>query len=1253
MIPLVSSVEGHPPSQWPLYLPPGPGPPPPLLPQPLQVNQLADSKTRSRQLIKLQGFISDHPAVFLIDSGASGDFISSSFVEKFQLPQQSLPNRQLVTLADGAQQSANRCTPNVRVSISTYSEPATFTILPLSGYDVILGMPWLERVNPQVCWRTKRVQFHLRSQHHVLEPTSTVHMLAAREVNMAIRKKEVESVYLIQSLSEGGSSEWSLRLSSLSSAQVNSSPLPSPTDSDQYHSTRSSLLSEYRDVFPAELPAGLPPSRDVDHRIELAPGAVPPSRGMNRMSPMEMDELKSQLDELLASGFIQPSKSPFGAPILFVKKKDGSMRMCIDYRALNAVTIKNSYPLPRIDELFDRLHGAKIFSKIDLRSGYHQIRIHPSDVEKTAFRTRYGHFEFLVLPFGLTNAPATFMHLMHEIFRPHLDKFVLVFLDDILIFSKNLEDHTRHVREVLSLLRRHQLYAKESKCELFERRVEFLGHLIDADGVHMMEDKVKGITEWPVLKSVDDVRSFLGTVGYYRKFIHMFSETAAPLTALLQKETPFTWTHTQQQAFEKLKIAITQKPVLILPDPSLPYVVHTDASGFAVGATLSQDQGRGLQPIAFLSKKMLDAERRYPVHEQELLAVILALKEWRHYLYGTKFRIFTDHQSLTYVTSQPHLSARQSRWLDTIADFDFTKIEYIEGKTNVVADGLSRRPDHRQLNSVRTRSARAAPPASSPSSSPGSAAADAVRAHSPPRTAVASPQLTHSAILSDQPLADLKKAYSVDPVCSSILSDLTQHPKFKCVSGLLFTVAGNRLVLPDDAALKSLIYHECHDAPTAGHLGVNKTVELITRLFYWPKMHSEIRHYVSTCLACQSNKPSSQLPMGLLQPLPIPPRPWETVTMDLIVALPRTKSGFDAIVVFVDKLTKMVHYVPTRTSVDAPGLAELTLQEVVRYHGVPAKIVSDRDPRFTSIFWRSLWQQLGTKLLMSTAFHPQTDGQTERANRTLEEGLRAYVSRRQDDWDQHLIPLEIAYNNSVQASTGFTPFYLNSGQHFQLPLHRALLPENVSANPSSADRLSQLARDLSAAESNLVAAQQRQSSYADESRRGVEFQVGDQVLLSTEHLKLKVDTQTTKLMPKFIGPFPVVRKISAVAYELQLPKNIRVHPVFHISKLKTYHDGSSAFPLRSASSGLSRPPPDLLPDGEEAWEVEAVVSSRSRRFGRIPRTEYLVKWKGYPEYEKTWEPEENLREAADKIKQYEQEQKQRQDGNKKTTVSRL
>ena len=418
-------------------------------------HQLGSLKTPSRKLITLQGSIHGQPASFLIDSGSSGDFISSAFVKKHSLPHQSLSQRESITLADGTEQFAYGCTPKARVSIDSYKDGLDLTILPLSSYDAILGMPWLEQVNPDVDWRAKKLAFRTQGITHQLTPTAAVQLMSLAEVKLAMKKQEVECVHLGLLISEENNSTRRLQLSSVQS-QV----------ADSLDAARKEVLSKFSDVFPPTLPSGLPPTREIDHRIEITPGTIPPARPMIRLSPPLLDELKQQLDELSAAGFIRPSKSPYGAPVLFVKKKDGTQRMCIDYRALNAATVKNSYPLPRIDELFDRLHGAKFFSKIDLRSGYHQIRISPEDIEKTAFRTRYGHFEFLVLPFGLTNAPATFMHLMHEIFRPHLDNFVLVFLDDILIFSKTLEEHQQHVRQVLELLRKNKLFAKESKCEL-------------------------------------------------------------------------------------------------------------------------------------------------------------------------------------------------------------------------------------------------------------------------------------------------------------------------------------------------------------------------------------------------------------------------------------------------------------------------------------------------------------------------------------------------------------------------------------------------------------------------------------------------------------------------------------------------------------------------------------------------------------------------------------------------------------------
>jgi hypothetical protein len=356
------------------------------------------------------------------------------------------------------------------------------------------------------------------------------------------------------------------------------------------------------------------------------------------------------------------------------------------------------------------------------------------------------------------------------------------------------------------------------------------------------------------------------------------------------------------------------------------------------------------------------------------------------------------------------------------------------------------------------------------------------------------------------------------------------------------------------------------------------------------------------------------------------------MTMDFITGLPRTRSGKDAIVVFVDKAGKRVHLAATTGTVTAPETAQICFETVVRHHGVPSVIVSDRDVRFTSNFWRALWKQLGTNLAMSTAYHPQTDGQTERANRTLEDYLRGYVNYKQDDWDTHLIAAEIAYNNSINASTGYTPFFLSSGQHPNLPLSAAAQCDRVSTNPTAAELVSNLYDDLEQATANLRQAQQRQAHYANQHRREVVLAVGDQVMLSTAHLRNEM--RAPKLAPKFIGPFPISRVVSDVAYELELPATMsRIHPVFHISKLKPYRDGTSAFPDRHQLP--TRPAPELLPDtGEQAWEVDRVVGKRTVR-GKV---QYLVLWKGYPDYERTWEPASNLKQAQQAVRRFEQTQ---------------
>jgi hypothetical protein len=950
------------------------------------------------------------------------------------------------------------------------------------------------------------------------------------------------------------------------------------------------LVKEFADIFPTELPNELPPQRSIDHAIDLLPGSEPPSKPTYRLSYVEMNELQKQMTDLVSKGFIRPSTSPFGAPVLFVHKKDGTLRLCVDYRALNKVTIKNRYPLPRIEELMDRLTGAKYFSKIDLYSGYHQIRIKESDIHKTAFRTRYGHYEFLVLPFGLTNAPATFMTLMNDIFREYLDKFVVVYLDDILIYSRTKEEHLQHVRIVLSTLRKHKLYAKLKKCELAQQQVEYTGHFISGEGISVDPRKVDTIKNWPAPTNVSEVRSFLGLASYYRKFVEKFSAIATPMTALLHKDQKFEWSTEAQKAFDMLKEKLTTTPVLLLPDPTKPFIVTTDASDYAIGAVLSQKQGKGEQPVAYESRKLSPAEQNYAVHEKELLAIIHAIRTWRMYLEGQHFTVETDHASLEYIKTQSNLSRRQARWLETLQSQDF-EVRYRPGKTNIVADALSRKP---HLNAITTLT-----------------------------TTLADDQTFEQGYQQDKYFVQILETLQYPEQADEKAKAKAKHFEWK--DKRIYLRTGHRLAIPSDKRLRTHILREHHDIDIAGHLGIDKTTEAIMRNFYWPKMGKDIRRYIQTCDTCQRNKPSNQTPAGLLQPLPTPGKRWEEITMDFIVQLPLTRQEHDAIVVFVDRLSKRAHFIPMHTSATAPEVAKIFFNTIFRNHGLPKVIISDRDPKFTSRFWQTVFKHLGTKTAMSTAFHPQTDGQTERMNRTLEEMLRAYVTYKQDQWDEYLPAAEFAYNNLKQVSTGYSPFELDCGQHPNTPMSMTTTSEVPAAN----EFLQHWTSMIEIAKDSLREAQERQVKYANEHRRHLTFEVGDQVLLSMKNTNAPVDRNrpTKKLTPRFAGPYTVTQVISSTAYKLNLPAEMRIHPVFHVSLLKLYQASPNEF-VRPT------PPPAVIsPNTEqEEYEVETILDKRILR----KKPQYLIKWLGYPLHDATWEPLEHLNNAMEKVKVFEE-----------------
>ena len=438
-------------------------------------------------------------------------------------------------------------------------------------------------------------------------------------------------------------------------------------------------------MFPEELP-GLPPQREIEFAIDVVQVATPASITPYRMAPVELKELKLQLQELLEKGFIHPSVSPWGSPMLFVKKKDGTLLLCVDYRQLNKMTVKNKYPLPRIDDLFGQLKGASVFLKIDLRFGYHRLRIKDVVVHKTMFRMRYEHYEFLVMPFGLTNAPAAFMDLMNRVFQPYVDRFVMMFIDDILVYSKDREYHDTHLRVVLETLRNEQLYAKLRKCEFWLREVSFLEHIVSEEGIQVDSKKIEVIIEWKPPRNVTKVRSFLGLAGYYRRFVKGFSMTAGPMTRLLQKNVRFEWSEKCQASFEKLKAFSTEAPVLTQPTYGKEYVIFSDASLNGLECVLMQEG----KVVAYASRQLKLHENNYPIHDLELAVILFVLKIWRHYLYGEKCFIYTYHKSLKYFPSQRELNLRQRRWIELIKDYDCV-IDYHPGKANVEVDALKRK----------------------------------------------------------------------------------------------------------------------------------------------------------------------------------------------------------------------------------------------------------------------------------------------------------------------------------------------------------------------------------------------------------------------------------------------------------------------------------------------------------------------------------------------------------------------------------
>ncbi|GKA13221.1 reverse transcriptase domain-containing protein [Tanacetum coccineum] len=712
---------------------------------------------------------------------------------------------------------------------------------------------------------------------------------------------------------------------------------------------------------------------------------VPVAKSPYRFAPTEMQELSNQLKELQEK----------------------------DYRELNKLTIKNRYPLPRIDDLFDQLQGSRYFSKIDLQSGYHQLRVREEDIPKTAFRMRYGHFEFTVMPFGLTNAPAVFMDLMNRVCKPYLNKFVIVFIDDILIYSKSKEEHEVHLKLILELLENEKLFGKFSKCEFWLQEVHFLGHVVNSEGIHVDPSKIEAVKNWKPPKTPTKIRLFLGLAGYYKRFIANFSKIAKPLTMLTQKNKKFEWGDEHEITFQTLKGMLCDAPILALPEGADDFVVYCDASNQGFGCVLMQRN----KVIAYASRQLKIYEKNYTTHDLEL------------------------------------------------------------GKANVVADALSRK------ERMKPRRARAM-----------------------------SMSIYYS--LKARILVAQSEASKGANSLAEMLKGLDKQFKRKEDGGLY---VAERIWVPVYGNLRTLIMNEAHTSKYSIHPGEEKMYYYLQDLYWWPGMKKDIATY--------------------------------NITMDFIVKLPRTRSGHDAIWVIVDRLTKSAYFLAVREDFKIEKLARLYINEIVARHGVPVSIISDHDSHFTSRLWQSLQKALGTRLDLSTAYHPEIDGQSERTIQTLEDMLRACVIDFGGNWDTHLRLVEFSYNNSYHTSVKCASFEALYGRKCRTPIAWVEVGESQLIGP---EIVQETTDNIVQIKERLKTTRDRQKSYADNQRKSLEFSVGDKVLLKVSPWKGVVRFgKRSKLSPRYVGPFKAVERMGPVAYRLRQPQElVGIHDTFHVSNLK-------------------------------------------------------------------------------------------------------
>jgi hypothetical protein len=917
------------------------------------------------------------------------------------------------------------------------------------------------------------------------------------------------------------------------------------------------------------------------------------------MSDLELKALKTELDKLIQKGYIRRSKSQYGHNVLFVKKGDGGLRMCIDYRPLNKITKKNMTPQISHTDVRHRVQGKKFFSKFDVKDAFFMIRMHEDSIDKTAFKTPFGLWEYLVCPFGATNSPPCFSTLMFVTFND-CDDFLINHMDDLLAFSSTWEEHLEHIKTVLSRLQQNRLHVKLSKCEFAVSRTTFCSMSISGEGLDLESHQKEALCQYPQITSVKEIQQFMGLVRFFADFCPWLADIAAPLFDLTRKDACFTsWNVNHQSRVRIIQFHLSNASTLHFFDPALQTFCATDASDFAIGGWLGQIDANGKERvITYWSRRLIAAERSYPVHERELLALVEFVKKFRIYLQGIDFEARVDHRSMEYLQSQPELSDRQIRWISVLQDF-MPNIRYIKGPTNTFADWLSRRPDFR---------------------------------------AILCPHCNHSisriegTVKSMQPIPLIDEEFShqlcvsqlEDPLCIELqqwTDNTATIPRSKKAFFARFSKQNNlwtyfnAIIIPKDE--RARLMHFFHSRADRGHYGFRKTYAALRQVAYWRDMAEELQKFISDCDTCQFTKADDYKRQGLLHPLPIPDDRFLELSFDF-KPLPRSTQGNDFAWVITDRLTKFIAVIPCKQTLTSEQGANLFYHQwYLRGYGFPAKIFSDRDPRFISQFWKDFGQLVGFESQLTTARHQQANGQAESSVKILTTALRQQANARQNNWEDVLSAILFAYNNSVHTTTGYTPYYLAFGfEPHTFPLIQCRR-QNYTLHQSFTKHFN----SLNSAHCNIQKAQERAKSSYDRHHYDQSYNVGDLVLLARAGIVLATDTLApNSLLQPWIGPFPVTAYDSTRSnVVLKLPPSMRCHNEFHISHVR---------PWRQSGINLHNPTP-TSPTDPSAFEVDSIVDFAYD--GKTHEPFFRVRWVGYSRSHDTWEPISHLRNSHDAI----------------------